>query len=152
MNFSTNVKFIAKKELFNIPVFGFALHRIGQIPIDRSNKRRAIESLNIARERLNAGSSIWMAPEGTRNLNGEIGVFKKGAFVTAAQADVEIVPLSLCGTWNILQKKSLKINSGKIDVIINKPIKVDKDNVQFVLEEAKNVISNDIKKWKEENE
>lgn len=152
LSLPSNVKFIAKKELFKIPLFGFAIKRLGQIPIDRKNRRKAIQSLEVAKERLHRGFSIWMAPEGTRNIDGDLSNFKKGAFVTARQAGVDIVPVSLCGTWNVLPKKATKIRPGKIDVYIHKPIKMNGRKVEEYIEQTQSIISEDIKNWKSVNE
>ena len=147
-----NTKFIAKKELFKIPFFGFVIKRLGEIPIDRANKRKAIESLNLATERLTQGFSIWMAPEGTRNIDGNMRPFKKGAFMTALKANVHVVPLSLCGTWLTLPKKSLKVRPGRVDVTIHDPIAVNKEDIFLTMNEAHKIISEDIRLWKEIHE
>jgi len=147
-----NVKFIAKKELFKIPLFGFAMKRVGQIPIDRQNRRKAIESLGIAKQRLKDGFSIWMAPEGTRSTDGNVGKFKKGAFMTARQAEVEIVPVSICGPWRILPRNTRKIVPGRIDVHIHPPIATDSEDILKTAERCRRIISDDIVSWKEKYE
>src|SRR4051812_11311621 len=77
------MRMVAKKELFSLPVFGRALRDSGMIEVDRGNRERAIASLHTAQKQLEAGTHIWIAPEGTRSETGDLGAFKKGGFVLA---------------------------------------------------------------------
>jgi len=78
-----SLRFVAKKELFRVPVWGQAMRAARIISIDRQNRRSAIESLHDAADVLRSGIHIWIAPEGTRSLDGKIGKLKKGGFMLA---------------------------------------------------------------------
>ncbi len=126
-----NIRFIYKKSLTRIPIFGWSLFLGGYIPIDRSNARNAIESLKKAAKRLKENVSIAIFPEGTRSKTGITGEFKKGIFMLAEFAEAEIIPVTIIGTNKILQKDSLKINPGNVEVIINEPLEFRKDKGIF---------------------
>ncbi len=115
-------RWIAKKELFAIPVFGRAMRGAGYIEIDRQNHEKAMQSLDLAALRIRQGKSVMTFPEGTRSRDGEIKAFKQGTFYLAIQSGVPIVPITIIGSGNIMQKRSLKINPGKIKLVIDKPI------------------------------
>src|SRR5690606_15630305 len=81
------IRMVAKTELFKIPVFGQAMLDSGFIEVDRANRRRALESLKLAGRRIREDNlSIWIAPEGTRSLDGKLGEFKTGGFHLAREA------------------------------------------------------------------
>lgn len=117
-------RWIAKKELFAIPVFGQAMRGAGYIEIDRQNHEKALQSLDLAALRIREGKSVMTFPEGTRSRNGEIKAFKQGTFYLAIQSGVPIVPISIIGSGDIMPKRSLKIKPGKIKLVIDKPIAV----------------------------
>jgi 1-acyl-sn-glycerol-3-phosphate acyltransferase len=116
------VRFMAKKELFKIPVFGWSLYASGTIRIDRSNRERAITSMNNALDRINKGVSVVVFPEGTRSEDGNIRRFKKGGFVLAIKGGIPIVPVSISGSRFILPKNSIRIHPGEIKIVISDPI------------------------------
>ena len=112
------VRFMAKKELFKIPVFGWSLYASGTIKIDRSNRERAIKSMNNALDRIKRGVSVVVFPEGTRSEDGKIREFKKGGFVLAIKGGIPIVPVSISGSRFILPKNRLRIHPGKIKIVM----------------------------------
>jgi len=119
------ISFIAKKELFYIPVFGWGMYVVGHIWIDRSNARKARESILRAVKHLQkAQVSLILFPEGTRSADGLIGEFKTGSFSLALQAGVEVVPVVIHDTMNCLPKNSLLITPGTIHVDVCDPIDV----------------------------
>lgn len=124
------VRFIAKKELFSIPIFGWALSAVGMIKIDRSNRQKAIVSMNKALQTIKGGVSIILFPEGTRSKDGLIHEFKKGGFVIAIKGGIPVVPVTIHGTHSILQKHSLKLKPGHVAMRIDKPITTDKQSYQ----------------------
>ena len=117
-----HLRFVGKESLFKIPVFGAALRRSGQIPIDRGDSAEARERLNAQLEELRTRISVVLFPEGTRSDTGELGAFKKGAAVLAIQAQVPLVPLAIDGTRHILPKGFSQIHGGKVRLRIGKPI------------------------------
>jgi 1-acyl-sn-glycerol-3-phosphate acyltransferase len=117
-------RWIAKKELFKIPLFGSAMRRAGYIEIDRQHHEKALKSLDEAAQKIKEGKSVMTFPEGTRSKDGTIKPFKQGIFYLAIKSGVPIVPISIIGTGNIMRKRSLKINPGKITMIIGKHLDV----------------------------
>jgi len=120
----TYFAWIAKQELFNIPVFGHALAKTGSIAIDRKNFVRAMRSIHDAARRIREGKSVMTFPEGTRSMDGQIHPFKKGVFHLALQAGVPIVPVTIIGSGEIMLTKSLRVHPGKVILVIDKPIDV----------------------------
>lgn len=118
-------RWLAKAELFKIPLFGFAMRRAGYISIDRSNRRAAFKSLEQAADTIRNGVSIIIFPEGTRSRDGKLQDFKKGGFVMAIAAGVPIVPINIKGTYEIMSKSGLRIQPGKVTVEIKPPITTD---------------------------
>lgn len=120
--FPHGFRWIAKKELFRIPFFGKAMLRSGIIPIDRSQGREALKSLNRAAEQIARGTSVLIFPEGTRSIDGKLTSFKTGAIMLAIKAGVPVVPIGFNGTYEILPKGKLLADSGEITIRIGKPI------------------------------
>lgn len=103
-----NVRMIAKRELFHVPIFGGALAAAGFIALDRRDRKEAIRGLQRARALLASGTHVWIAPEGTRSRTGDLLPFKKGAFYLAFEAGLPILPVTLSGTRNALPAKGLR--------------------------------------------
>lgn len=112
-------RWLAKIELFRIPVFGYAMSRAGYIAIDRSNRRAAFNSIERAARKVREGASIIIFPEGARSNDGNIKAFKKGGFMLALKSKRPIVPVTILGSRSILPKGSLKVQSGKILVRVH---------------------------------
>ena len=115
-------RFVAKRELRWIPLFGWALALSGQILIDRSNHARAVSSLQRAVRRVRGGVNVIIFPEGTRSLSGALKPFKSGGFHLAIAAGVPIVPATVSGSFELIPKRSLAVKSGVIKVVYGKPI------------------------------
>ncbi len=113
---------IAKKELFGIPLFGQTMRAVGFISIDRSRGRQAVKSLNDAAKRIAGGRSVLIFPEGTRSPDGHIQPFKTGAIVLAIKAGVQVVPVGFNGTHQALPKGSLLIRGGDVVLRIGQPL------------------------------
>ena len=122
--FSHNFRWIAKKELFSIPVLGQAMHRIGYIPIDRSHGRQALKSLDEAAKQIAAGTSVLIFPEGTRCADGLLHEFKTGAVLLAIKAGVPIVPIGFNGSYEVLPKGKLLPKSGRITIRVGRAIPI----------------------------
>ena len=115
-------RWLAKAELFKIPVFGRAMRGAGYVKIDRFDRESAFESISEAAQKMKNGVSVMIFPEGTRSKDGRIKPFKKGGFVMAVDSGVPIVPVIIRGTWPIMAKSSLRINRGNVEMEIAKPI------------------------------
>lgn len=149
------LRMLAKKELFKIPVFGWAMSIIGHISIDRDNKEKAIKSITDTIERLKTDTITPMLyPEGTRSLDGHIGKFKKGGFVLAIDSQRDILPVIIIGTANILPKSSIFLCPGPVHIIVEKPVptlgKVTKDRTQ-IANQIRDIMVERFEKYKKEN-
>lgn len=119
-----NTRFVAKQELFRIPLFGWALAATGCVSINRGNRREAIRSLRQAAARIHDGRSVVLFPEGSRSLDGRLGRFKKGAFHLAVRAGVPVVPVAIAGSFDVVPPRSLRVTPGPVDVFIEPPVDV----------------------------
>lgn len=115
-------RWIAKKELFAIPIFGAAMRAVDFISIDRSRGRQAVKSLNDAANRIAEGASVLIFPEGTRSPEGHLQPFKTGAIVLAIKAGVPVVPVGFNGTHQALPKGSLLARGGDVVLRIGTPL------------------------------
>jgi 1-acyl-sn-glycerol-3-phosphate acyltransferase len=116
-------RFVGKTELARVPLWGRAWQAAGSIAIDRSDTERAIASLDRA-ARLAHGdnSAVIIFPEGTRSADGSLQPFKKGAFMLALHSGIEIVPVVVLGSRDILPKGSWRVRAGRIIVRFGRPI------------------------------
>jgi 1-acyl-sn-glycerol-3-phosphate acyltransferase len=117
----TWIKFVAKAELFRIPLFGKAMLAAGMIPIERANRKAAFGSYSLATKRIQAGASVAVYPEGTRGHAYPLRPFKKGPFVLAIQAQAPIVPVVVYGQLEV-QSKSFAVRPGTIHLHFLPPI------------------------------
>lgn len=107
-------KFIAKKSLFNIPILGLSMKRLGYIPIDRENLRSALKTVKETTEVLKNNISILLFPEGTRSVNGKLSSFKKGGLnMFLRLKGAKVLPIAIKGSIEILKKNSFAIHPGK---------------------------------------
>lgn len=116
-------RWLAKAELFKIPVFSRAMKGCGYISINRSDRKSAFESLDRAAKTIREGTSVLIFPEGTRSMDGEIHSFKKGGFVLAVDAGVPIVPIVINGSRSVMPKKNVLIKPARIEMDILDSIK-----------------------------
>jgi 1-acyl-sn-glycerol-3-phosphate acyltransferase len=122
-NLPLSVRMIAKKELFWIPVFGWAIYVAGHISIERGSGRKAKRSLEKALEKVRKKKfSIVVYPEGTRSPDGEVKEFGKGAFRLSFESKLPILPVAIKDTRKVLPRDSLGINKGEVKILIGKPI------------------------------
>lgn len=114
--------FVAKAELFDIPIFGPGIRAAGAIPIHRESRKAAFGAYDTAVGRIRNGASVVVFPEGTRGTSYPIRPFKKGPFVLAVKAGVPVVPCIIHGTIEVLPKRSIRVHPGRVDVHILEPI------------------------------
>jgi 1-acyl-sn-glycerol-3-phosphate acyltransferase len=117
-------RFLAKKSLFAIPVFGWALRRAGHLPIEREHPRSAAQSLAGASEVVRGGDSVIIFPEGGRSFDGKLQPFLSGAFRLAIDVQAPIVPVAIAGTHNVLTPGSINIRGGSVQLFIGEPIPI----------------------------
>jgi 1-acyl-sn-glycerol-3-phosphate acyltransferase len=120
-----DVRFLAKRELGRVPVFGASMVRAGNILIDREDPREAMGLLREAGERIRKGQLLVVFPEGTRSADGTIGEFKAGAFHLARKAGAVIVPVYIDGGRAALPKGSMRIRAARMTLRVLEPLLPD---------------------------
>lgn len=113
---------VAKKELLKVPILGFGMGYVNIMAIDRSNRERALETVEAATARIRSGRSFAVFAEGTRAKPGEFLPFKKGAFYMAAQAGVPIVPVAIKNTDHLMGKGTGEARRGTIEMVMLPPV------------------------------
>ncbi|MDE0169223.1 MAG: lysophospholipid acyltransferase family protein [bacterium] len=120
------IRFLAKAELFKIPLFGLAMRRIGMVEVDRGAGRAAHQAINEgARRTMDRGWSLMIYPEGTRPRDGVMLPFKKGAFSIARNVRAPVLPTAIVGSRAVWKPKTKLIRSGQVTVKIMPPISTD---------------------------
>ncbi len=104
-------RWIAKKELFAIPVFGAAMRSAGYIEIDRSNREKAMQSIDEAALRIRSGKSVMTFPEGTRSRDGQLAPFNKGVFSIAHYCNAPLALIFIEGTDKLFRPGSFSFNT-----------------------------------------
>jgi 1-acyl-sn-glycerol-3-phosphate acyltransferase len=118
-----SIRMLTKKELFHVPIWGRGMQAGEFISIDRNDRRQAVKDLQYAKEKLESGIILWVAPEGTRSDTGELGPFKKGGFMLAIRTGAYIVPVGIRGAYDVLPPRTLQFHLGKhAEVHVGKPV------------------------------
>ncbi len=139
-----NFKFLAKRELFQIPLMGWGMASAGYIPVDRASHKSGREAVQKIARVLNMGVSVLLFPEGTRSPDGKIQAFKMGAFKLARDNKVEILPVVVDGTGQALPKKSWLIKKKSTFIVsIGKPVTLE-DFADSSMDEAKERIRHEM--------
>jgi 1-acyl-sn-glycerol-3-phosphate acyltransferase len=115
-------RILAKKELFRYPFMGWHLRRSGQIPVVLENPKASVRSLNLAVAAIRKGNSLVIFPEGGRSPNGQLQSFMGGSFYAAVKAQVDVIPIVLVGTYEMLKMNSYHIKPGPIQMVVGSPI------------------------------
>ncbi len=121
-NLPFQFRILAKKELFRYPFMGWHLRRSGQIPVVLENPRASVRSLNLAVKTLHQGMSLVIFPEGARSTDGQLHPFMGGAFYAALKAQVDVVPMALVGTFEMLKMNTWHIKPGPLQLVAGRPI------------------------------
>lgn len=117
-----DLKWVMKKELRKLPGVGIGCEKAGHIFVDRSDPGSAKQVINEALEKLGEGIGILFFPEGTRSLDGRLLPFKKGAFRTAIDTGLPVLPVTVVGARDVLPAKTLKLFPGRIRLVVHPPI------------------------------
>lgn len=115
-------RWVIKKELRKVPLFGLALETSRNLFIDRSRGSDALESIKRGVAQLPEGTSILIFPEGTRSWDGKLLPFKKGGFVIARDGQLPILPVTIRGSHDRLPKGHAAFTSGQIEIVIHPPM------------------------------
>lgn len=117
------MRFAAKRSLFKIPVFGWAIRAGGLIPVDPgSDHRQAAATMRALQERLDAGLSVLLFPEGSRSLDGLVHPFERGAFLLALRTGTPIVPVGIRGTLRVQRRGSKSIHGSPVEIHYGEPV------------------------------
>jgi 1-acyl-sn-glycerol-3-phosphate acyltransferase len=116
------ISIMTKQELFKIPFFGRAMHAAGFVPVNRSNRRAALGSVREAVRVLQSGLGMLVFPEGTRSGDGKLLPFKRGPFHLAMEAGVQVVPVTIVGSYEAWPKGKFSLHSGEVVVHFHPPI------------------------------
>jgi 1-acyl-sn-glycerol-3-phosphate acyltransferase len=144
---SPTIRMLAKKELFQIPLWGRGLRAAEFVEVDRANHARAIQSIDRAKELIRDGVSVWLAAEGTRSLDGRIGPLKKGGFHLATETETPLVPVAIRGTIDILKRGTRSMHRGKrVDVTIGAPIGVVGRTIESLMDEVRSFLIQHVEK------
>ncbi len=137
-------RILAKRELFHYPFMGWHLRRSGQIPVDVDNAKSSIRSLNRAVEAIRNGMPLVIFPEGGRSETGQLQPFMGGAFFAAIRARVDVVPMAIIGTYEMLKMNTWHIKPRPLRLLVGEPIGTDGLSVrdtEAVTEKAREAIA-----------
>ncbi|MCZ0702822.1 1-acyl-sn-glycerol-3-phosphate acyltransferase [Natronobacillus azotifigens] len=119
------IGFIAKKEIKKIPIISKWMEELKCVFIDRSNRRAAIKVIDDGVESLEAGQSMVIFPEGTRSKSSTVNEFKSGSLRLGTRASVPIIPITINGTYRMLEEDKGKVKGANIQLTIGDPIYPD---------------------------
>lgn len=117
-------RIMAKEELFRYPFMGWHMRRSGQVSIERENAVSSMRSLNRAASILKSGQPLVVFPEGGRSATGQVKAFLPGVFYVAIKAGVDVVPMALIGTYEVLPMETFHIMPRPIELLVGEPISV----------------------------
>jgi len=138
------VYFIIKQELTRVPLWGWALVRIGFIAVDRDNSERAHQQMDEAVGSVHAGRSVLVFAEGTRSTCDSLLPFKKGGFHLAVAAQAPILPVAINHSRRLMPKGAPSPRPGVVDVHIGQPVPtlgMGRDDVDLLLERTRAAIT-----------
>lgn len=139
------LRWVAKRELTDIPVFGWALRKAGHIIIDRSNPEQALATLRAAKAQMDGGISVMIFPEGTREGHDHgLLPLKKGGFVLALETGVPVVPIAVRGTRAILARHDWRIHGGEVEVVVGEPIAIAGESRQELADRVREVLEREL--------
>ncbi len=113
---------LVKKELFRIPILGTGMHLARLVPVDRSNREAAIESVREGVEVLRTGLNMMIYPEGTRTRDGKLQPFKKGPFHLAMESGVPVLPLTILGTYEAWPRHRFALKGRTVTIVYHPAI------------------------------
>ena len=134
-------RWVIKKELRRVPLFGLALETSRNLFIDRSRGSDALESIKRGVAQLPEGTSILIFPEGTRSWDGKLLPFKKGGFVIARDGQLPILPVTIRGSHDRLPKGNAAFTSGEIEIVIHPPMETGVLPVDDLMTDVRNSIA-----------
>ncbi len=145
------IRYLAKKELFKIPILAPAMRAVGIVEVDRRGRTAAIQSVNRqSAPVIERGHSLIIYPEGTRSRDGALHDFKKGAFTMAIAAGMPVLPVTIYGTWEAWQPHTPWVYGGRtVKVVIDEPIEtsgLDRAAVSALRDQAYETIAGNLRR------
>ncbi len=139
--------FLSKKEVFKIPVFGFAMKVVGAIAVDRENKNTLKRTIKDMENYIKSNRSLLIFPEGTRSEDGKLLEFKKGGFLLAKRSKTKILPVTIIGSNKVLKKGSLLIKPFRnVKLILDKPVETEDKNLNELMCFVAEIMKKNLKK------
>ncbi|MBT8212875.1 MAG: 1-acyl-sn-glycerol-3-phosphate acyltransferase, partial [Acidimicrobiia bacterium] len=139
------IRYLAKKELFRIPIFATGMRRIGIVEVDRDAAATARDAINVGvSQAVERGHSIMVYVEGHRSRDKRLQPFKRGAFRIAIDNRLPLVPVTIQGTWEVWPPGKKVVRSGRAVVVIGDPIdtsQMERSQVGELLDRARDEIS-----------
>lgn len=140
--FPGTLRMVAKAELFKVPLWGRAMKEAGFVRVTRSGDRaEAMAAMEECAAAIRRGINVWIAPEGTRSVDGRIAKFKKGGFILARDTGADIVPVAIDGSRHILPKNTRVIQRGaRVRVSFGPAVRVGARELNDVVGEVRRFI------------
>lgn len=135
--------FMAKAELRRVPFLGSVLHRTSCLFVDRSDPRRAVQSIRVAAERIREGTSVLVFCEGSRSFSRDLLPFSRGAFVLAVEAGVPLVPVTVIDNYKRLDERRAVGRVGTVHMVVGEPIAMEnrtRGDVSALMDEVRDVM------------
>lgn len=145
-------RWVMKEELRKAPFIGWYTDAAGHVFVDRSNRERALASLDAAKARLVNGLSVVFFPEGSRSRDGRLNQFKKGGFHMALDLGLPILPVSISGTFKVLPGRSFKLLPGRPTITIQPPIDTadwPRENLDELVAKTRTAIKQGLTSWEQ---
>lgn len=142
-----NIKWVQKASLRKIPFVGKASEIAGHVFVDNSSAAARIGTIKKAEKQIVDGVSMMLFPEGTRTRTGKLTRFHKGAYYVAKDLNLQVVPITINGAFNVMKIGTYLIHPGKLELIIHKPIHTNNltdADIPAIIEESKNTIHNSL--------
>ncbi len=142
--------FVAKVELSKIPILSRMMNHMGCIFMDRDDPKKQLKAILTGIDHIKNGLSICIYPEGTRGKDTTLGEFKAGSFKLATKTQVPVVPITINGTYNLLEKNKIWLKKTKVQVIIHEPIEtkdLSKEEIKELPTKVRSIIEKDL--WKD---
>lgn len=141
-------RILYKKSLNRVPFLGWHLFLSGHIGVERRNPTKARESLDRAADKIRAGTSVVVFPEGTRSYDGVMRPFRKGSFRLALKAATPVVPMTIVGSHLVMKRGRVTVYPRTVKLIVDRPVPVvglDEEDAGKLLDTVRAVVSETLK-------
>lgn len=137
--------FVAKVEILKLPMIRTWMKQMNCVFMDRQDMRQSLRVMNEATEYLKQGYSMVIFPEGTRSKGEAMGEFKAGSLRIAIKANVPIVPVTIRGSYKLMEQNGFVIKPAEVEIVISEPIETSgliKEQINGLNEEVRSIIAN----------